>query len=141
MKVPLAVIDTNVVVSGLITAAPRAPTVRILDDMLAARFRFLLSDALIAEYRLVLLRPKIGAAHGLSSEEIDALLVAIVANALVRRPAARFVRGADPNDDHLWALLAAHPGAALVTGDRALHDPPRRARVLSPRAFVDLLEA
>ncbi len=46
-----AVIDTNAVVSGLITASPGAPTALLLDGMLAGRFLYLFSDALLAEYR------------------------------------------------------------------------------------------
>jgi hypothetical protein len=48
MKSAPAVIDTNVVVSGVLTENPASPTVRILDGMLAGRFRFLLSVDLVA---------------------------------------------------------------------------------------------
>ena len=51
MKSAPAVIDTNVVVSGVLTKDSPSPTVRILDGMLAGRFRFLLSVDLLAEYR------------------------------------------------------------------------------------------
>ena len=45
----------------------------------------------------------------------------------------------DPNDRHLWDLLAARPEAILVTGDRKLlQDPPAGVSVLSPRGFVEL---
>src|ERR1700693_248 len=80
MKESLAVIDTNVVVSGLLTAAAASPTAAILDGMLAGRFRFVLSVELLAEYREVLLRPKIRGRHGLSDAEIDTLLTEIAAN-------------------------------------------------------------
>lgn len=65
MKHPAAVIDTNVVVTGLITADAGSPTARILDGMRRGGFPSLLSDQLLAEYREVLLRAKIRKLHGL----------------------------------------------------------------------------
>ena len=134
-----AVIDTNVVVSGLLTSLAASPTVRILDGMLAGRFRFLLSVELLAEYRAVLLRPKIRQRHGLSVAEVDVLLTEIAANGAVLEvePAAG---GARRGDDHLWRILEAAPSAVLVTGDRRLVETPRAGtRALSPRAFVELI--
>ena len=43
------VVDTNVVVAGLITGASDSPVRRVLDGMLAGAFRFLLSPDLLAE--------------------------------------------------------------------------------------------
>jgi len=62
---PVAVVDTNVVVSGLLTAEVTAPTHRILNAMLDERINFLLSIALLAEYREVMLRPRIQKRHGM----------------------------------------------------------------------------
>ena len=61
----------------------------------------------------------------------------LVANAIWREPVAS---GDAPSagDAHLWALLAAHPQAQLVTGDRLLiENPPSGASVTSPRCFLD----
>lgn len=139
MKFSAAVIDTNVVVAGLLTRESESPTARILDGMCRGAFAFLLSTALVAEYREVLLRRKIRALHGLSEGEVDDLLTALVTHAMMREPAAR--RGApDPNDDHLWSLVLAEAGSVLVTGDQALaRQPPPRTAVLTPRDFVALL--
>ena len=136
-----AVIDTNVVVSAVLTRLPASPTARILDGMLAGRFRFLLSIELLAEYREVLLRPKIRRRHRLSEADVDVLLTEIAANGIAlepRRPAKeRRKRG----DEHLWELLAASPSAFLVTGDQKLIDEPvGGARVITARAFVEMLK-
>ena len=61
MTEPL-VVDTNVVVSGLLTSVADAPPAMLLDAMLAGRVSFLLSTDLLAEYRDVLLRPAIARA-------------------------------------------------------------------------------
>lgn len=140
MKPPVAVIDTNVVVAGLITADAASPTARILDGMRRGAFPFLLSDRLLAEYREVLLRAKIRKLHGLSAQDVDRVLTEIATHAIVREPESR--SGApDPKDDHLWSLLHTRPGSALVTGDRALADkPPPNSVVLQPREFAVLLQ-
>ena len=142
MTEPL-VIDTNVVVAGLIGSAADSPVRRVLDGMLAGTFRFVLSPDLLAEYRRVLLRPAILARHELSSDQVDVILTAIAANAQVRDPVARTAPGApDRGDDHLWRLLHAMPGLTLVTGDRLLlEQPPQFASVVSPCAALDLLES
>ena len=139
MKYAAAVIDTNVVVAGLLTGDAGSPSARILDGMGKGAFPFLLSTALLAEYRQVLLRPKVRAVHGLSERDVDALLTAMARNAIVREPVVRAV-GPDPKDHHLWALVQSGGANVLVTGDLALaENPPPPANVLRPRAFVDLL--
>ncbi|HSS45545.1 MAG TPA: putative toxin-antitoxin system toxin component, PIN family [Thermoanaerobaculia bacterium] len=140
MKGP-AVIDTNVVESGILTSLSESPTAHILDGMLAARFRFLLSVELLAEYREVLLRPKIRQRHRLSEADVDLLLTDIVTNGTVldlQPPRAARRQG---GDDHLWQILSAEPSACLVTGDQKLFKQPARdARVVSPRSFVESIE-
>jgi putative PIN family toxin of toxin-antitoxin system len=138
MKHSAAVIDTNVVVAGLLTASADSPTAWILDGMCRGAFPFLLSAALLAEYREVLLRRKIRALHGLGEREVDILLTTLAANAIVREPAPR-TGAPDPKDDHLWSLVQSETRAVLVTGDRALaEDPPPGIPVLAPRQFVEL---
>ncbi len=133
-----AVVDTNVVVSGLLTRLAASPTAQILDGMLAGSFRFLLSLELIAEYREVLLRPKIRSHHRLSEAEIDVLLAEIAANGVVvelERPEKGRRKG---SDEHVWALVAADASAVLVTGDQRLLDAPMGdVTAMSPRAFVE----
>jgi len=128
------VVDTNVVVAGLLTRAPGAPTVRILDSMLGGALRFLLSEALLAEYRVVLLRPAIAKMHGLTADEVDEILIRLAANAVIREP----VTGASgpAGDSHLFELLATEPSALLVSGDaRVLRHAGTRGR--SPRAYLE----
>ncbi len=139
MARPPAVIDTNVVVSGLLTGEPTAPTCRILNAMLAGRFFYLLTEDLLAEYRRVLLRPRIQVLHGLSGDEVDTVLLDIAANGGLRTPVPPPEPPPDPGDQHLWDLLAAEPGAVLVTGDgNLLERPPAFARLLTPAAFARL---
>jgi uncharacterized protein len=141
MTLGAAVIDTNVVVSGVLTRLPVSPTARILDGMLAGRFRFLLSIELLAEYREVLLRPRIRRRHRLSEADVDVLLTEIAANGVVLEPEQSGKERRRRGDEHLWELVAAGTSAILVTGDQKLIDSPvGGARVMSARAFADMLE-
>lgn len=131
------VVDTNVVVAGLLTAVADSPVARILDGMLAATFPFVVSEALLAEYHSVLVRPGLRRLHGLSDADIETLLTDIAQHAIVLDPAAA-PPAPDPGDQHLWGLLAARADLLLVTGDKALlRDAGMNARVLTPKAFLD----
>ena len=71
-----------------------------VDAMLSGAIIYLLSPALLAEYRSVLLRPRLTELHGLSEAEIDRLLVELTANAMWREP--KFASHApDRGGDHL----------------------------------------
>jgi putative PIN family toxin of toxin-antitoxin system len=140
MKGRIIIIDTNVLVAGLITSEARSPTARILDAMLDGKLFFLLSSDLLREYREVLLRPKLARRHGLRKAEIDQFLTEITANAIWRDPLPdRDPSVPDPKDVHLWALLSSEPSAVLVTGDRLLVENPKpRTSVISPAAAVEM---
>lgn len=133
-----AIVDTNVMIAGLLTAQPGSPVIRILDGMLAAAFPFVLSEALLAEYRAVLERPKLRKLHGLSATEQESILVALAQHAIVLQPIATSP-APDPGDQHLWELLAVRGDLLLVTGDkRLLGDHSMRHRTHAPAAFVEL---
>ncbi len=144
----LVVIDTNVVVSGVLAGAGPSPNGRLLDAMAAGRLRFVLADVLLAEYRQVLLRPAIARRHGLTEVEVDHLLEDLVVNALFREPAAWGqgdppAGGIDPlvpGDEHVVALLSAVPEAVLVTGDLRLREAvAARYSAASPAEFAAAL--
>lgn len=117
MRRPRAiVVDPNVVIAGLLTARSTSPTARILDGMLGARFVFLISEALLARYRALLLRPAIRR-HGLAEKDVDRLLAEIARNAVVREPGGSTRRAPDQWDQPLWDLVDSEPDTVLVTGD------------------------
>ena len=134
-----AVIDTNIVVSGLITADVDSPIAKILDGMLTGKIPYLMSEELLIEYAKVLRRPKLASLHRLTEQEIDTLLAEIVANAMWREPAPAG-EAPDSDDSHLWRLLASEYGSILVTGDKLLlSNPPASHSVVSPRNYIDNL--
>ena len=104
--------------------------------MLAAAFPFVMSEALLAEYRAVLVRPHLRKLHGLTVAEVEAILTDLAQHAIVLTPVAG-LPAPDPGDQLLWNLLAAKPDLLLVTGDKLLQkDTGMRGRVISARAFV-----
>ena len=137
MRLSVFVVDTNVVVAGLITELNGSPVALILDEMLSGSLCYLLSPSLLAEYRSVLLRPKLSKLHGLSEADLDLLLVELTANAMWRDPKPASP-APDRGDDHLWALLDAYAGSLLITGDRLLlANPPLGSSVISPGTCVE----
>lgn len=137
------IIDTNVVVAGLITAQTSSPVVRVLDGMLRAAFPFVLSPALLAEYRAVLMQPKLAKLHGLAAEPIDTVLTDLASHAIVLSPPQNTVAAPAPDrgDQFLWNLLALRTDLMLVTGDqRLLSDAAMQPRVISPLALVTQLQ-
>lgn len=134
------IIDTTVVVAGLLTGRHDSPTARIVDGLCRAEFPFLLSMELLGEYRSVLLRPEIRQRHGLSEADVDVILETIVQNAMMRAPPPSVEQAPDEGDAPLWALLASDPEAVLVTGDKPLLTQPfRPGSVLTPRESIDSL--
>lgn len=132
----LVIVDTNVVVSGLVTGDRESPPFRILDAMLDGSLRFVVSEALVSEYLVVLRRPGIARLHRLTEQETEAVLGRIVANARVVETGAPSEAAPDRGDQHLWDLLDAVPDAWLVTGDARLRRSRRKARIVSPAELV-----
>jgi len=131
------VVDTNVIVSGIIGFDPTSPPARILDPMADGRLVYLMSGSLFAEYSEVLRRPAVARLHRLADDEVDRLLTVLAANAMWREPATT-ASAPDAGDNHLWELLASWPESRLVTGDqRLLDDPPGPGAVLTPREASD----
>jgi predicted nucleic acid-binding protein len=139
MKRQFFIIDTNVVVAALLTADAGSPVARVLEGMLGAMFAFVVSEALLAEYRTVLLRPRIRAVHGCDADEIDMLLTQIARHAIELSPGPGSP-APDPGDQFLWDLLDARADLVLVTGDKLLlHHAGIRGRALSPGDFIAAL--
>jgi uncharacterized protein len=106
--------------------------------LLSGRFQFVLSTALLDEYREVVQRPKLRKLHGLQDHEIERILEGISRNATWTEPTPSAFASPDPDDQHLWDLLTSRPDAVLVTGDRLLiENPPPGSIVQLPREFLE----
>ncbi len=131
------IVDTNVVVAGLLTANPASPVARVLDGMLVASFPFVVSQALLAEYHAVLTRPKLLRLHGLPVDDVETILTDLAQHAIVLVPTRAAAAAPDPGDQMLRDLLALRADLCLITGDRRLlADAGMSGRVVTAGDFV-----
>ena len=125
------VIDTNVVVSGLLN--PHGPSARIVDAVLDGRVKLVYDTRILAEYRDVLHRPRLKLAPG----KISAFLNALRGQWMVT-PTAIEGSAPDPDDIVFVEAALATTDRTMVTGNLA-HYPPellQGARVLTPAQAV-----
>lgn len=132
----MIILDTNVVVSGVLSWHRKTPPAELLDEALSGRIALLASPALLAEWQRTLARV-VGVDPVLDPH--GKIVEGLAARARIRAPVSG-PPAPDRRDDHLWALLAAEPASLLVTGERALlasEDFP--GRVFAPRLMWDRL--
>jgi uncharacterized protein len=135
------VLDTNVIVSGLIR--PEGPPGRILSRLLDEAFVLVLSPSMVDELRRSIRRPRARKYIRLSEEELEGRLAQLETLAdPVEEKLASKVAIRDPDD--LMILAAAVEGRAdyVVTGDDDLLtlDEHQGIAIVTPRAFLELLE-
>jgi putative PIN family toxin of toxin-antitoxin system len=121
------VIDTNVVVSGLLV--PRGPSARVLDAVLDGRVKLVYDARILAEYRDVLYRPRLK----LAPDKIQAF-VAGLKRQLSVTPKAISATAPDADDLVFIEAALATTDKTIVTGNLA-HYPPgilHGTRVLTP---------
>jgi putative PIN family toxin of toxin-antitoxin system len=140
-----AVLDTNVLVSGLV--AEHGPPRQILDAWLEGRYILVTSLYLIEELIHVLSYPRIAERIRLDDAELAAILAALLFKAEVV-PGQLRLPGVtrDPKDDAVVAcavVACAKEGEAdvIVSGDQDLLvlDEYEGIRVVTPRRFVEIL--
>lgn len=130
------VVDTNVFVSGLISA--RGATARVVDAVLAGRVVPLFSQDTHGELVEVLGRPKLTRYLSKAGVERGAFLADLAAIAEFVRPGLVQAQIRDPRDRPIIAVAASVPPPDFViTGDRDFEkikiDP---VQIVSPSWFV-----
>ncbi|MCL5670610.1 MAG: putative toxin-antitoxin system toxin component, PIN family [Acidobacteria bacterium] len=134
---PLSVVvDTNVVVSGLLK--PGGSEALILDLARAARFTMVVSDALLREYEGVLRRPH----FRIASADIARSMRRIRETAHHVEPDACVQAARDPDDNRVLECALAGGAQYIVTGNTR-HFPSefQGIRVIPPRQFLVILAA
>jgi uncharacterized protein len=132
-----AVLDVNVVVSGLLSrdGAPAA-VLRALDD---GEFDAVASPKLLAELTRALAYPKLR--RHITASDAEVILQWFAGTVtILADPGPPSVHSADAEDDYLIALAATH-GAALVSGDKHLLALEAKIPVFTTVAFLSLLRA
>ena len=130
-----AVIDTNVLLSGLI--GKTGPPLQILLFWSAGRFSLVTSQPLLDELEVITLRPELS--RRFEPSHLVALWRMIREGAVIVTPAAGVSVTADAVDNALFATAIAGGSRFVVTGDRKLLELEKvgSVQVVSPRVFVE----
>ena len=140
MSCQAVIVDTNVVGAGPLTEPDASPGLAdsacILDGMLTAAFVFVVSKALLAECRTVLVRPNLRKLHGLAVTQVEASLTDRAQHAIVLTP-IKAPPDPDPCDQLFWELLSDRANVLRITGDKPLvKDADLHGRVISARELL-----
>ena len=128
-----AVIDTNVLVSALITKNPEASTAKVVRLLLEHEFVPLYDADIISEYEEVLHRSK----FPILKETAEALLSFIIENG-VESSRVHFAESMPDEDDRVFYEIAlSEEGSFLVTGN--LKHYPTSPHVIPPAQFLEIL--
>jgi putative PIN family toxin of toxin-antitoxin system len=128
------VIDTNVVVSGLLSA--EGPCAGVIDAVMEGRVRLVHDARILAEYRDVLCRPRLKLSPASVMRFLDAL-----GSQMQVTPEKLKVEGPAPDDVKFIEAALAVPDRTIVTGN--LSDFPEHilcgTRMLTPvKALAEL---
>jgi putative PIN family toxin of toxin-antitoxin system len=136
-----AVIDLNVIISGLIV--PRGFAFHVWSAWLAGRFTLVISEGMILELVGKLAEPRITERYGVAAEEIHYISSLLRGHGFlvaVPEDAIEPVTG-DPEDDLVLATARLGKAEYLVTRDQKLLDLSQHGGVtiISPYDFLPLL--
>lgn len=131
-----AVIDTNVLVSALLSNQPNAATVRLMGRLIGGEIIPVYSSEIMREYREVLGRKK----FSFEPEMVRYLLMAIEKYGVLLEPAATGIILPDMKDLPFYeVVMEKRNGAAyLVTGN--LKHFPAEPFIVTPRQMLEILD-
>ena len=131
-----AVIDTNVLVSALLSSNEDAATVQVVARMLTGDITPVYSGAIMAEYREVLKRRKFGFSQGVVNE----LLLSMTRFGLLVEPTPSGVVLPDMKDLPFYEVVLEKrdDDAYLVTGNTRHF--PKAPFVVTARQLLNILE-
>lgn len=129
-----AVIDTNVIVSALISKNIDSDPGKVFRAIVQERIVPLYNDEILEEYRCVLSRPKFHLAPAL----IETVLKAIIVDGLNSdRVPATGIDFPDPKDIVFYEIAISKENAYLVTGN--IKHFPVRSFIVSPAEMMEIL--
>lgn len=131
-----AVIDTNVIVSALLSKNADAPTVKFLNEIAGGRIVPLYHDEILAEYNEVLNRDKFPIAKTTVTE-----IIGIIRHFGIQATPIQTDETFPDLDDRIFyevAMAKRDDGAYLITGNKRHY--PEKQYVVSPAEIMQLLE-
>jgi putative PIN family toxin of toxin-antitoxin system len=130
-----AVIDTNVLVSALISTNPESPTIAVLENIYSGAITPVFNNEILDEYREVLSRDKFHL-DPLDIEEALSLFTLYGLN--LERTEVNDVIIPDPKDVVFYEVKMSKDDAYLVTGN--IKHFPDKPFVVTPREMIEILE-
>ena len=134
MKTIIAVIDTNVLVSGMISNNPSSPTVGVLKCVDNKTIVPLFCDEILHEYDIVLHRKK----FNLPEDETNAVLDEIVALGLSSSRITSNEQFPDPKDVVFYEIALSKENSYLITGN--IKHFPKVDFVVTPAEIMKIIE-
>ena len=128
-----AVIDTNVIVSALITKNSEAATIHVIRAVLNGQVVPVYNKAILREYEEVLKRKK----FHLDESVVDSMISYFMAFGMEEEQIHTDLVFPDEDDRVFYEVSLSNDDAYLVTGN--LKHYPRTIMVLTPSEFVKLL--
>lgn len=128
------VIDTNVIVSALITKNPNTATTRVLELALMGEIVPLYDQDVLDEYLEVLTRKK----FKLKEDSIQYIIKTITINGIDTLRTSFLEDMPDEDDRVFYELSLSEPDSLLITGNSKHF--PRTPRVVSPSEFLRIIE-
>ena len=130
-----AVIDTNVLVSALLSRNADSATVQVVAAISQNGIRPLYNQEIIDEYAEVLLRPK----FGLPSHTIDAIINKVQDFGMTAERVQSSEHFPDPTDIVFYEVAMSKEDAYLVTGNKKHF--PNTPIVVTPAEMMEILSA
>lgn len=127
-----AVIDTNVLVSGLLKQG--TPPAEVVADVLSGVLVVLHDQRILDEYRDVLARPKLG----IEPAKAEAVLEFIEAEGIGVQDAHFAGQLPDPDDQPFADVASTGEADVLITGNTKHFPVGRAIRVMTPREWLDV---
>ncbi|MBR4368306.1 MAG: putative toxin-antitoxin system toxin component, PIN family [Prevotella sp.] len=128
-----AVIDTNVLVSALITHNSEAATAKVVSLLVEGDFIPLYDGKIIEEYQEVLHRTKFNLLPGVA----DSLISFILEHGIESSRTAFMESMPDEDDRVFYEVALSHEESFLVTGN--LKHYPQTPKIITPADFVGVV--
>ena len=129
-----AVIDTNVLVSALLTSNLEAATVKVVEALLKGQLTPLYNEEIICEYIEVLHRPK----FNFSGDIVDLFIRAIIEKGVLASRVTSSDYLPDPKDVVFYEVALSKEDAFLVTGNKKHF--PLKPLVVTPAEMLEILQ-
>jgi len=129
------VIDTNVLVSALLSRHPDSATSIILSNLFDEKVIPLYNDEILKEYYEVLHRPK----FKFSNDDVQLVLSAIIEYGISSERISCSEKIPDPKDVVFYEVAISKEGSFLITGN-ARHFP-KKPIVVTPSEFIEIMKS